>query len=250
MPLFGRLKRSFFPLRSKGTASSLAYDQWSATYDSQPDNLMLALDEQLTAALLEGISLQSKIIADIGCGTGRHWEKIRKGNPERIFGFDVSAGMLAKLKQKYPQAETLLLKDNHLPGLENDSCDLLISTLTIAHIRNPEEALKEWCRVLKPGGSMLITDYHPAALSKGARRTFSFRNQTVAIKNYIHPIEKLNEIARQLGLNRVRFTERKIDESVKSYYDQQQAVAIYKKFYGTPIIYGLLLIKSNAGSSC
>ncbi|MDP4131971.1 MAG: class I SAM-dependent methyltransferase [Bacteroidota bacterium] len=250
MPLFGRFKQSFFLQRSKGAASSEAYDQWSATYDSQPDNLMLALDEQLTAELLKGISLQSKIIADIGCGTGRHWEKIRKGNPGRIFGFDVSAGMLAILKQKYPQAETFLLRDNHLPGLENDSCDLLLSTLTIAHIRNPAQSMKEWCRVLKPGARMLITDYHPAALAKGARRTFSHNHQTIAIRNYIHSIEKLNKIARQLGLKQVRFIERKIDETVKSYYDKQQAIALYEDFYGTPIIYGLLLIKSDAGSPC
>ena len=250
MLLIERIKRSFFRKFKKETDPAEAYDSWSSAYDSQPDNLMLALDEELTGSFLDEMDLHSGIIADVGCGTGRHWEKLKRKNPLLIRGYDVSTGMLAILKQKFPQAQTFLLKDNHLQELENNSCDLLISTLTIAHIPNPEEAMKEWHRVLKPGGRLLITDYHPAALAKGARRTFSFRNQTVAIKNYIHPIEKLNEIARQLSLNRVRFTERKIDESVKSYYDQQQAVAIYKKFYGTPIIYGLLLIKSDAGSSC
>jgi ubiquinone/menaquinone biosynthesis C-methylase UbiE len=140
------------------------------------------------------------------------------------------------------------LRDNHLPGLENDSCDLVISTLTMAHIRTPEQALKEWYRVLKPGGSMLITDYHPVALSKGARRTFSYRGRTVAIKNYIHPIEKLNKIATQLGLQPVRFTERRVEEEVKPYYEKKQANAIYEQFYGTPIIYGMHLIKTDAAS--
>ena len=248
MPLFSRLKRSFSPKKDKETEPPDAYDQWSSAYDSQPDNLMLALDEQVTTDLLEGISLQSKIIADIGCGTGRHWEKMRKRNPERIMGYDVSAGMLMILKQKYPEAETFLLTDNHLPGLGNESCDLVISTLTIAHIRDLAEALKEWHRVLKPGGSMVITDYHPAALSKGAKRTFSHHDQTITIRNYIHPVDKVKEIARQLQLSPLRFIERKIDDAVKHYYEKQQAVALYEKFYGTPIIYGIHLTKTDAGS--
>ena len=248
MPLLNRLKESLFPKHKKETEPAEAYDQWSAEYDSQPDNLMLALDEQLVAALFEEINLESKVIADIGCGTGRHWEKIRNQNPKKIFGYDVSAGMLAMLKQKYPESETFLLKDNILPGLENYACDLIISTLTIAHIQDLAGALKEWHRVLKPGGSLLITDYHPVALRKGARRTFRHQNKTIAIRNYIHPIEKLSELTGQLGLQRVRLMERKIDEEVKHYYVKQQAVAIYEKFYGTPIIYGIHLIKTDAGS--
>lgn len=250
MLLFNRLVQSFFRKHKRETEPAEAYDKWSSAYDSQPDNLMLAMDEQITATLLEGIMLQSGVIADIGCGTGRHWEKMMTRNPKRILGYDVSAGMLAKLKEKYPAAETCLLKDHHLPGLENDSCDLLISTLTIAHINNPGEALAEWSRVLRPGGYLLITDYHPVALSQGARRTFSYRSQTVAIRNYIHPIDKINEICRQLGLQRLRFIERRIDDVVKPYYEKQEALAVYEKFYGTPIIYGLLLMKTNAVEPC
>ncbi|MFI5125165.1 MAG: methyltransferase domain-containing protein [Chitinophagales bacterium] len=249
MPLFSRLKQSFFPHGKKETEPAEAYDQWSSAYDSQPDNLMLAMDEQVTTSLLEGMLLQSKIIADIGCGTGRHWEKLKKGDPKRILGFDVSSGMLTKLREKYPEAETYLLKDQHLPGLEDNSCDLVISTLTIAHIRNFKEALKEWSRVLKPGGHLLITDYHPVALDRGARRTFRYQHHTVAIRNYIHPIEKISKTAGQLGLLRLRFIERKIDETVKPFYEKQQALAVYEKFYGTPIIYGILLMKANAAES-
>lgn len=246
MPLFERLRQAYFPQRKKETAPPEAYDQWSEAYDSQPDNLMLALDEQVTSALLEGISLQSKTIADIGCGTGRHWEKIRSGNPDKIIGFDVSAGMLAILKQKYPEAETYLVNDIHLPVLENESCDLVISTLTLAHIQDLEGALKEWNRILKPGASMMITDYHPAALARGAQRTFRVNEQTIAIRNYVHSIGKLKELAGQLQLRTLRFIERKIDEEVRHYYEKQHAVSIYEKFYGTPIIYGIHLMKADA----
>jgi len=241
MPLFNRLRQYFSPSRKKELEPAKAYDQWSSQYDSQPGNLMLAMDEQLCAELLSATPLQGKIIADIGCGTGRHWAGILAKNPARLIGYDVSAGMLGILRQKYPQAETHLLTSEHLDGLADSSCDLVISTLTVAHIANIEAALKEWRRILRPGGGIFITDYHPDALTKGGQRTFRHNDKTIAVRNHIHSLQKLTEIAGKLDLKVLDRIEKKIDESVKSYYQQQQALPIYERFYGVNIIYGLHL---------
>ncbi len=222
------------------------YNLWAESYDSQQGNLMLALDEEVFSALLNPIHIKDKIIADVGCGTGRHWKKLTEKKPQKIIGFDVSKGMLKILRQKFPLAETHLLLNNNLGQLKNKSCDMVISTLTIAHIKNAEEAITEWNRVLKPGGHMIITDYHPLALAKGARRTFRHHNKTVAVKNYVHHLEKLEAISRQLNLHVVRLIERSIDESVKSYYESQNAVPVFELWKGVPIIYGLYLKKPDA----
>ncbi len=248
MPLLSRLKRYLLPDFKKETEPGEAYDHWALSYDSQPGNLMLDLDEQLTAGLLGELAIESRTIADVGCGTGRHWEKILSRKPGRLLGFDVSAGMLGMLQKKYPLAETFLLTDNYLQGLEDESCNVIISTLTIAHIGDIRNALQEWHRVVKPGGDIIITDYHPAALAKGAKRTFRHNDELIAIRNYIHTIEHLTEIARQLHLEVIRFTERKIDESVKEYYENQHAIALFERFYGIPIIYGIHLKKSDAAA--
>jgi SAM-dependent methyltransferase len=125
----------------------------------------------------------------------------------------------------------------------------VLSTLTIAHIARADKALAEWRRVLKPGGSLLITDYHPAALAAGARRTFRHRHQTVSIVNHVHAIEKIRAITAQLGLQETCFTESRIDESLRPFYEKQQALAIYDRFYGTPIIYGMRLIKPHVAAA-
>ena len=140
------------------------YNLWAENYDDQEDNLMLALDEEVFSGLLNGIDVENKIIADVGCGTGRHWQKLLDKKPQKITGFDVSEGMLEILKQKFPVAETHLLKNNMLDQLKNNSCDIIISTLTIAHIKNAEAAINEWNRVLKPGGYIILTDYHPVGI--------------------------------------------------------------------------------------
>lgn len=222
-----------------------AYDLWAADYDSQPDNMMLAWDEEIFSSLINTMDLHNKIIADIGCGTGRHWKKIYDRQAQKLIGFDVSEGMLSMLKQKFPESETYHLLNGELKELENQSCDIIFSTLTIAHIKNAKEALHEWNRILKAGGEIIITDYHPTALAKGGRRTFNYHGKTIAVKNYVHSIAKLKGIARQLDLEVIHFIEKSIDESAKPYYEKQHAIAVYEAWKGMPLIYGIHLKKPD-----
>ena len=230
---------------TKETEPEKAYDLWAANYDGQPDNLMLALDEEVFSTLLNEIEIKDKILVDVGCGTGRHWKKIIDRQPKKITGFDVSEKMLAMLRQKFPQSETRHLINHKLNGLVDNSCDIIISTLTIAHIKNIEEALKEWMRLLKPGGDIIITDYHPTALANGADRTFNYKNKKVAIINYTHPIEKIKIIIAGLHLKVIKTIEKNIDKAAKPYYEKQNALVVFEKWKNMPIIYGLQLKKDD-----
>lgn len=245
MALLEKLKR-LLGNKSKEFNPEKGYDIWASSYDDQPDNLMLALDEAVFSSLLKDLEVAGKTIVDVGCGTGRHWQKIFDANPKQLTGYDVSEGMLKMLQQKFPQAETHQLADNKLYKTPDHSCDIIVSTLTMAHIENAKDALQEWNRVLKPGGNIIITDYHPEVLKKGGQRTFKHEGKTVAVKNHIHTIEELKTIGGQLYWVLERLTERKIDESVKAYYEKQHALHVFESFKGMPVIYGLLFKKTDA----
>ena len=216
-----------------------AYDIWAGNYDNQHGNLMLDLDEMLFARLMAGTELENRQIADIGCGTGRHWAKILKQKPAGITGFDVSPGMLKKLTDKFPGAKTRLITDNRFATTANGSFDVVVSTLTVAHIENIEEALAAWCRVLKENAEIIITDFHPDALAFGGKRTFNHQKKQIAVRNFVHSLTTVKEIVCRYGFETVREEEIKIDESVKHYYSDQNADHVYEKFNGLPIIYGL-----------
>jgi len=233
-----------FPTKEKDVEE--AYDLWSHSYDAQPGNLMFALDESIFTKFIQKVSFQNKVIVDVGCGTGRHWDKLYAKNPMRLIGYDVSHGMLKILKEKYPNAETHRLISNSLEGLENNSCEIIISTLAAAHIEDIEDAFTQWNRVLKPGGHIIMTDYHPNALAKGGNRTFTHNGKLIAVKNYVHPLAKIWGIANKLGFRMEAFKEKQIDESVKHYYEKQNAIKVYERFKGTSIIYGVHLIKGDA----
>jgi hypothetical protein len=70
----------------------------------------------------------------------------------------------------------------------------------------------------------------------------------LAVKNYVHSIQTVERLAKQLELDVLRITERKIDEKVKPFYEKQHALAVYEKFKGVPIIYGIHLKKKHAPS--
>jgi ubiquinone/menaquinone biosynthesis C-methylase UbiE len=222
-----------------------AYDIWSGSYDIQPGNLMLDLDEKIFSGLMENIDLSNKKVADIGCGTGRHWNKLYEKKVAQVIGFDVSAGMLSRLERKFPGAVTYQITDNQLSMVTDKFVDCLISTLTIAHIRDIDEAIASWSRILKINGDVIITDFHPAILAKGGKRSFSHDGKTLSVLNYIHSIDKVKDTCSKHGLTVKWEVENFIDEEVKAYYEAQGALQVYEKFYGMPVIYGLHLKKNN-----
>lgn len=219
-----------------------AYNLWAENYDDQPDNLMFHLDSQVFAGFLNGLSLRGKTVADIGCGTGRHWPKLYQMEVGELTGYDVSEGMLHRLHIKFPDAQLIKINsDDFLADVPDATYDTIISTLTIAHIENLEAALQEWCRVLKPGGDIIITDFHPKALASGGRRTFRHDNKVIGIVNHVHSITGLKFLFMNRGFKVVNEKELVIDESVKHYYEKQNALHVYQKFKGKPMIYGIHL---------
>jgi ubiquinone/menaquinone biosynthesis C-methylase UbiE len=226
--------------------SEEAYDLWSENYDAQPGNLMLDMDEEVFSKLLEQTDLKDKRVADIGCGTGRHWPKIFAGNPLSLTGFDVSSGMLTRLQEKFPRAYTNKITDNKFSGIDDAIYDVLISTLTVAHIENLEEALGAWCRILKMDGDIIITDFHPDALANGGKRTFQHYNKQIQVQNFVHPVAEIERILEGHNCHVVNRLEKIVDESVKHYYAAKNALPVYEKFKDSNIIYGLHLKRSVA----
>jgi len=241
--LIGTLKkyidRHVFATAIKETGVVEAYDIWADNYDAQPGNLMLDLDKIVLNELLGNIAVTGKQIADIGCGTGRHWTDILQKEPAGLTGFDVSPGMLKKLKDKFPSANVELITNNHFSDVADGSFDMIISTLTMAHIENIHEALAAWGRIMKPKGDIIITDFHPDALAAGGQRTFKHQNKPVAVKNFVHTTAAIKQVLLKENFTVINEREIKVDGRVKDYYSTQNALHVYEKFKGSPIIYGL-----------
>lgn len=225
--------------RNKEIVPAKAYDMWASTYDAQLDNPVLFLDDLLFKEILEKVELDGKRIVDIGCGTGRHWGKLLEGQAAELIGYEASAEMLNKIRQKYPKATTYLHADNKLKELSDGFSDIIISTLVIAHIRNLTAELKEWNRVLNTNGEIIITDFHPVALQRGANRSFMHEGKLIYIRNYIHTINKVKNLATKMNWQEVGLIEIPVDERVRHFFERLNVMEAYKDSYGQLILYGI-----------
>ncbi|MDB5230296.1 MAG: hypothetical protein JWN76_1101 [Chitinophagaceae bacterium] len=239
------LRKKFTPAAATLPAAD-AYDLWASVYDNQPGNLMLSLDEQVFTELLGRINPSNAHIIDIGCGTGRHWQKIVEKKPATLTGADVSAKMLEELKLKFPFARVEHITNIKLNNIPTASCDIIVSTLTIAHIENITELFTEWQRILKPGGDILLTDFHPGLLAKGGKRNFFNNGREVIIKNYVHSLDQIKLKAFENNFYPVFTKEMKIDKSMIQFYHEANALHVYERYKGSPVIYGMHLKKNYA----
>jgi ubiquinone/menaquinone biosynthesis C-methylase UbiE len=153
--------------------------------------------------------------------------------------------MLNKLKEKFPSSTVKKISDNVFRKEPDNYYDVIISTLTIAHIENASEAISAWSRILKKGGDIIITDFHPALLAHGGRRTFNVDQHRFAVTNFVHSVNEINNLLRSADLFIINKIEKRIDESVKHYYQKQNALDIFNKFKGEPVIYGLHAKKND-----
>ena len=102
----------------------------------------------------------SKITADIGCGTGGLLGELNKRS-KRVIGVDNSPNMLNQARQRLgDNLETLELRLGeleHLP-MREDEADTVILNMILHHVVNPSDGILEAGRVLARQGQLIIID--------------------------------------------------------------------------------------------
>jgi malonyl-CoA O-methyltransferase len=166
------------------------YQLWAETWDATPSPIV-ALEQR---ALLPWIdSLAPGRTIDLGCGTGRWTARLG------AIGVDASAAMLAVAAQKGLRGRLAVGDAAALP-VAGGSADVVLCALTFGHIRDQAGALREFARVLRPGGNLILSDFHPAAAARGWRRTFRCAGEVYELENHPYTVAKLCEMARGLAL--------------------------------------------------
>jgi ubiquinone/menaquinone biosynthesis C-methylase UbiE len=99
---------------------------------------------------------QSRKIADIACGTGILSNRIeRELHPDEIFGVDMSDGMLGQARARTDRVTWLRGPAERLP-FDDGALDAVVTTSAF-HFFDQPAALREFHRVLAPGGLAAVT---------------------------------------------------------------------------------------------
>lgn len=115
-------------------------------------------------AMFEAVRLQpGERVLDIGCGYATTTiEAAERVSPSgHVVGVDISAAMLAVARQRTAAAPVenieLLEADAQVHGFESASFDAMISRFGIMFFNDPEAALGNLARALRPGGRLAFT---------------------------------------------------------------------------------------------
>lgn len=104
-------------------------------------------------------------VADLGCGTGEMLARLYRDGTEdpdrKLIGVDSSPEMLEQAKIRLPTAAAIDLRLGELENLpmRDREVDGVILSMVLFHLFEPQKAISEVFRVLKPGGRFLLADF-------------------------------------------------------------------------------------------
>jgi len=132
-----------------------AYDRWAPIYDLVFGGVF---GRGRQAAILATNSIGGRVL-EVGVGTGISLPQY--GANLRIFGTDISAAMLRKARARVADlrlgnVEGLAVMDAEKLEFPDHSCDVVMAQYVVTAVPNPEAALNEFARVLRPGGEIIL----------------------------------------------------------------------------------------------
>lgn len=140
------------------------FDHFAEAYASKTEwNAYNTLYERPAfLSLLSTIDLNGKQLLDAGCGAGYiSAYLVEKG--AYVTAIDNSVKMLEITRKKLTRESRLIKADLNAPldFIEDESFDLVVSSLTLHYIENWSNVFGEFHRILKQKGQFIFSTHHP-----------------------------------------------------------------------------------------
>lgn len=207
------------------------YDRWAEIYDDE-DNPLIAVERQHLPALLGDVRGLS--VLDAGCGTGRHSIELATAGAN-VSAFDLSPGMLARARAK-PGGDRVRFFEHDLDEalpIADGSIDLVISGLVLEHIRYMESVFREFRRVIRPTGRVIISTLHPAMMLRGitARFTDPGTGRETRPQSHSHQVSDYVMAALKADLHIMHLGEYAVDDGLAARSERA------RKYLNWPILF-------------
>ena len=185
------------------------YARWAGSYDVAR-NPLIHIEEPAVQGLIDPLPLGTAL--DAACGTGRHTRYLR-ARGHRVIGVDATPEMLAVARQAVPDTDFRLGDLTALP-VETGSVDLVVCALALSHCQDIAQPVAELARVLRPGGHLVISDFHPFQLLLGGNAFFlDGQGRAGFVRSFAHTYDEYFAAFTANGLQVARCLEPRMDES-------------------------------------
>jgi ArsR family transcriptional regulator len=146
-------------LAERRTKSQEFFSSSAGQWDRVRDELF---GERFHLAALAALAGRDWVVGDLGCGTGQVSAALAPF-VARVIAVDASAAMLQAAKKRLHRFGNVDLRRGDLESLPIDDARIDCATLMLVlhHVAEPENALADVARVLKPGGRLVLVDMLP-----------------------------------------------------------------------------------------
>ena len=185
---------------------SAMFDEVASAYDKTNDLLSLYQSRLWRRSLRNAVAPKSgERILDIAAGTGTSSMALRVEGAE-VVAADFSRGMIAEGKKRYPELEFVFADAMKLP-FKKSEFNAVTMSFGLRNVQDHKVALKEFHRVLMPGGRLVICEFSKVRGLLGRLYRWYLRN--------VLPI-----VARLLSKNPAAYSY--LADSIEAWPDQDQ----------------------------
>jgi ubiquinone/menaquinone biosynthesis C-methylase UbiE len=179
------------------------YARWAATYD-RAGNPLISVEQPVVRALIDELPVGRAL--DAACGTGRHSAHLAERGHD-VTGVDGSPEMLELARAHVPNTR-FLEGDLHALPVDDGEFDLAVCALALGHIELVTAPVAELARVVRPGGTIVVSDLHPVMSVAGGQALFESVDGNLAfVREHVHLHSEYLDAFRDAGLEVVRCVE-------------------------------------------
>jgi malonyl-CoA O-methyltransferase len=216
-----------------------AYRLWAPRYAAE--TVVSRLEETLVAAL--AVPTAGRALLDVGCGTAR---RLAAAGARLGVGVDLTPEMLPLAGAD--AACVVGAADVRALPFAAGAFDVVWCRLVVGHVRELDDAYAELARVCRPGGAVVVTDFHPAAVAAGHARSFRDPRSGAerTIEHHVHQPEAQAAAAARAGLAGAAQREGAVGPAVRDFYAAAGRLAAYEAQRGLPVVVALAFRKEGA----
>jgi malonyl-CoA O-methyltransferase len=205
-----------------------AYERWAPLYPPTAHNPLMRAEQRAMARRWPQVSGSRAL--DLACGTGRYSRLLADGGAAQVVAVDFCMPMLQQV-----DAAARVCADMTLLPFAHDSFDVVVCGLALGHASAVHAWMAEISRVLRPGGTLLYSDFHPDAALTGLPRSFRDRNErTWTVPHQRHDLNSQQDAATRTNLTIELVHEVRVGVELREPFANSEA--FYRRWHGLPIV--------------
>lgn len=209
-------------------ATLRAYDEWASRYPPIAHNPLMRAEQRIMTELWPEVAGRRAL--DLACGSGRYSRLLARTHAREVVAADFCAPMLAQVSGPHRVCADMM----RLP-FGAGVFDVAISGLALGHAARVDLWMAEVARVLRPGGVLLYSDFHPEAARAGLPRTFKDQNdRVVEVPHSTHELAAQREAAAAAQLTIDAMREVRVGIELQEPF--AQCDAFYRRWHGLPLV--------------